>query len=297
MADLEQACQWLREHGRPIDQALVEFAVSNDPAPVLADLSMYQNSDGGFGQALEPDVRLADSSVLATTIALQILTQCNVEASDHLVRGAMGYLDAAFDEQTRAWPIVPNNVTEAAHAPWWQVRPPGECLINPRAEIVAYMYVWPENSDGQLRTKLTAELMKTLADATTLEMHDVLVFNRLLRTPNFPRQEHRQQSEHFYALAKSLVATTPEEWQSYGLTPLSLIDAPDHPLAAPMDHALRDNFQHLNRTQCEDGSWASPWTWHGAFDDKWPDAELDIKSLVTRENVNLYRRFSHLITD
>ena len=43
------------------------------PMPFLDALADYQNSDGGFGNAIEPDIRCELSTPIGTTVALQIL--------------------------------------------------------------------------------------------------------------------------------------------------------------------------------------------------------------------------------
>ena len=44
-------------------------------APVLAALRAYRNPDGGFGHALEPDVRSPDSETTAALHALEVLSE------------------------------------------------------------------------------------------------------------------------------------------------------------------------------------------------------------------------------
>ena len=294
MANLDKADSWLRHNGRSIDVALVQFETTNSVQPVLDALTAYANSDGGFGHALEPDVRLSESSVLATTVALQTLSRCNQPSSNMLVKKAMGYLEMTFDRAQGAWPIVPANVGDAAHAPWWRVRYVGECLINPRAEVIGYMYRWPELCDLEIRGKLNDQLMSTLAAANSLEMHDILVFDRMVRSLNYPVDQFEKTIKRLYALAGSAISVNPPEWAAYGLTPLSLIDDPSHLLAPRFRDALKLNFEFLSDTQNEDGSWSPSWSWHGTYADEWPEAEKDMKSFVTRESVNLFRRFEGL---
>ena len=59
----QKARSFIFEHGRILDQRLFEFHFegrSNEA--VLLALKKYQNKDGGFGKALEPDLRSPLSS-------------------------------------------------------------------------------------------------------------------------------------------------------------------------------------------------------------------------------------------
>ena len=66
----ERAADFLRHGARPLERALFAHAFEDGGrTPVLAALVPYQNDDGGFGRALEPDMRAEASSVVATTRA------------------------------------------------------------------------------------------------------------------------------------------------------------------------------------------------------------------------------------
>ena len=57
---------------RPLEQQLYRYHFDGGTAAeVITELARFQNADGGFGHGLEPDLRLAGSSVIATTVALQ----------------------------------------------------------------------------------------------------------------------------------------------------------------------------------------------------------------------------------
>ncbi len=57
---------------RDVDKALLAYHLQDGPATAVLDaLTSYQNPDGGFGRALEPDFRLDASSPMATSVALQ----------------------------------------------------------------------------------------------------------------------------------------------------------------------------------------------------------------------------------
>jgi len=68
---LARARGFLLTEARPLDGALFKHRFEAEPAAqVLAELGRYQNADGGFGQALEPDLRTTSSSPLCTGIGL-----------------------------------------------------------------------------------------------------------------------------------------------------------------------------------------------------------------------------------
>ena len=59
---------------------------------VLAALRAYQNEDGGFGQALEPDIRCPESQPVPVQHALEIIDTVGADAA--MVRRACDFLAA-----------------------------------------------------------------------------------------------------------------------------------------------------------------------------------------------------------
>ena len=115
--------------------------------------------------------------------------------------------------------------------------------------------------------------------------------NGLFRSHNFPLSQFKLEAQQLGDLAAAAISANPSEWSEYGLTPLTIIDSPKHTLAPRFRDAIKQNLEYLADTQSEDGYWAPSWSWFGTFADEWPKAEMDIKSFVTRESINLLRRF------
>jgi len=99
--------------------AMLFEGVSADP--VLAALSGYRNLDGGFGHALEPDLRCPGSQPAATLYALEMLHEA-------------GRLDSDLALRARAWIAsiaaadggIPNALPSFEpypHSPWWSAAP------------------------------------------------------------------------------------------------------------------------------------------------------------------------------
>lgn len=284
------ALDWMKNHGRAIDQRCVAVEMDETDRSAITDaLRPYQNSDGGFGNALEPDVRLAGSSVLAGTIALQLLAQYGLDPAD-LLDGVSGYFTAAYDPETAAWPIVPENVSEAPHAPWWNYRQPADCLVNPRAEILGYVLRWPGFAAGADVDRITAEVGEHLKSTESVEMHELMVFDRLFASPNLPSTLEGLR-DRYLDLARQTIPVARADWKGYALTPLTVIEGPDHPLAGELADPIAENIDYLWSLQTADGSWDPPWNWGSFHGEAWPEAADDIRSKVTARAIRMLRRF------
>jgi uncharacterized protein YfaS (alpha-2-macroglobulin family) len=113
----DRARQFLKAQARPLERALFEHRFEAAPAQrVFEELTHFQNSDGGFGHALEPDLRTPTSSALATGIGLRILREIGAPVDDALVRRAVEYLLAAFDDEAKVWRVAPHDTNNHPHA-------------------------------------------------------------------------------------------------------------------------------------------------------------------------------------
>jgi hypothetical protein len=115
--DVDSAERFLLANARLLDRHRMAVLLHHAPvAPVLASLRAYRNPDGGFGHALEPDVRGPESEPAATLQALEVLAE--VEAlEDPMVADAATWVASIADPDGGVQFVMP---TAASHprAPW-----------------------------------------------------------------------------------------------------------------------------------------------------------------------------------
>jgi hypothetical protein len=87
------------------------------PEPVLAALSGYRNDDGGFGHALEPDLRCPLSQPAPTLSALEILHEAG-RLDDEPIHGATAWLESISAEDGGIPPALPG-FEDYPHPSWW----------------------------------------------------------------------------------------------------------------------------------------------------------------------------------
>src|SRR5207244_12479947 len=82
---LQKAQDFIWRNARLIERYLFTCLFDNgSKEPVLAAHRAYQNQDGGFGNALEPDQRCPSSQPQAIEIDLQSLVSINALDNPHL---------------------------------------------------------------------------------------------------------------------------------------------------------------------------------------------------------------------
>src|SRR5918998_3559962 len=92
--DLEAAERFVHATARLLDRHRLAVLLHNASIePVLSALRAYRNPDGGFGHALEPDVRAPESEPAAVLHALDVLAGVGA-LDDPMVAGAAAWIAA-----------------------------------------------------------------------------------------------------------------------------------------------------------------------------------------------------------
>lgn len=283
---------FLRSQARPLEWARYAHHFWGEPARnVFIELRRFVNPDGGFGHGLEADLRVRESSVICTTVALQICSEIGATEQAAEVRGAFRYLQAALDPDAGVWPIVPPVVEQAPHAPWWTW---DEDLAsrwngfraNPRAEIVGYLHQFPGLFKEDVRDSLTREVVEQLDEmAPSLEMHELLCYVRLVETANLSADVRETLVAKLRPVVQRAVATDPSQWFSYGLQPLWVASTPQSPFAEQLGDAVQANLDYLTDAQGNDGAWAPNWDWGGKHPKVWRKARIELKGVLTLRNL------------
>jgi hypothetical protein len=117
--DLKAATNFIHSAARLLDRhRFAHLLEGADPAPVLDAVRAYRNDDGGFGHAIEPDMRAPVSQPVGVHTAMEILHEIGSD-DDPMVGPACDWLVSV----TRDDGGIPSCLPSAAaypRGPWWQ---------------------------------------------------------------------------------------------------------------------------------------------------------------------------------
>jgi hypothetical protein len=115
--DVAAAERFIFANARLLDRRRVAVLLHGEDAePALDALRAYRNPDGGFGHALEPDVRAPGSEPAATLHALEVLAELSA-LGDPMVAQAAAWI-ARVAEPDGGVPFVLAGAARHPHAPW-----------------------------------------------------------------------------------------------------------------------------------------------------------------------------------
>ncbi len=291
----EKAKGFILTQARPLEQALFAFHFENGSQETVLDaLAGFQNADGGFGHALEPDIRLPDSSPMVTTVGFQVMRDVGVSGDQEMVQRGVRFLLDTYDADLGRWPQVPSSVDDYPHAPWWTFNAEDAkkegFRPNASAEIVGHFWHYRELVPDDFLKEITQTALSHLdASQVDMEMHDALCYLWLLEIEDLPDLDKVKQK--MVAVGSEIVARDPEQWSGYGLRPLTLAPLPTSPLADVLKDVIQVNLDYEIEHQGDDGAWHPAWSWGS---DGWEEAERDWKGVLTGKMLRSLKGFGRV---
>lgn len=308
----ERARRFLQTEARAIDRALFEFrfegAAADAAASAAADavagaLAAYRNAGGGFGRALEADVRTPASSALATGIGLDVLKEIGWPAGHRLVKHAVQYLVNSLDPEDHVWRVVPPEANDHPHAPWWHdedgslARTFDHFLIIPRAQLVGLLHHFSTDVPAQWLEDLTE---RTVVDVETIDQlgtgggDDLAYALSLAEEEVLPERYRERLLGRLRAEVPRAVSRDPAQWDTYCIHPLKVVHSPTSPVIDLIEDAVQADLDYQIGRQTPEGSWDPVWTWRGAYPEAWEQTRQEWRGHLTLRTLTILRAFGRI---
>ena len=239
---------------------------------VVAALRAYQNADGGFGNALEPDIRCPESQPVPVQHALRMLDTVGFEAD--IVQRACDYLMTITTAEGGVPWLLPA-AQQYPRAPWWKTVDDPPASLNPTAAIAGLLHkngiqhAWLDPATAYCWSKI-ADYQPTTTEMD--EMGTVLAFLYYVPDRQLAEKEISRLIEPMFTVG--LVADV--EATGYVRKPLDWASTPEHPLRKYFrEEDVQANLEATIAGQQADGGWNI--TWPAVS----PSCELEWRGWVT----------------
>jgi hypothetical protein len=270
---LERAADYIWRNARLLERRLFECLFGRGGLAAVTDaLLAYRNADGGFGNALEPDMRGPDSQPGHVEFAFRVLDDSGA-LDDALARPALDWLFAVALEDGGVPDALPS-VSDYPSAPWWR-EGAGRASPTVTASITGLSFKhglahpWLERAAAFCWRDIER------ASDDVFEFHSLRALGEFLRhAPDRGRAEAAAARLAPEIRARGKVETVAEHG-AYAKTPLMWAPAPDAcwRRAFSDDETERD-LEELAARQDADGGWplgfpltspAAEHEWRGRF--------------------------------
>lgn len=279
--DFDAAAEFMAGHARVLDRrAFQRLFQGGAPGPVRDAVAAYRNDDGGFGHALEPDLRTAASQPAAVEMALRIMDVTDAW-DEHLVRDAIDWLVTVAPAEGGA-PFALPTLSQGPHAPWWVPGEGNPASLIQTGQIAGVLYArgfahpWRDGA-----TEVMWRGIDQLTEPMAYEMLGVLAF--LQHVPDRPRAAGALKRVGRLLFDRGLVTLDPDA-PGETHSPLDFAPLPDSIARSLFDDAtISAHLDHLAGAQREDGGWMFNWpAWS-------PAAEADWRGFLTVDALRVLR--------
>ena len=257
--DIDAARNFVLGHGRLLDRRRFDLLFEDGDRSiagglVLRALLAYQNPDGGFGSALEPDLRSAESQTVCAEVALRMMGE--LDTIDAAAVRALCDWCAANAVDGGGLPFALPAVASGPRAPWWQAT--DEPSLNPTAAIVGLLvkfdidHAWVERAAEWCWSELES-------NPGAIDHHSALCAIEFLQAAPQDARAERATSSVRDRVVGELVELDPAA-EGYVFPPLQFARRPEA-LSRPWfdDATIDTHLEALESSQSDDGGWSIPW--------------------------------------
>ncbi len=305
-----KARNFIYKNARPLDIARWKYLFEGgSKEAVMTALAVYQNEDGGFGHALEPDCWNPESSPVQTWVAVEIIKEIELEEKEHpVIQGILKYLSSGKDFNGHTWANTIASNNDSPHAPWWDYAPDAEISYNPTASLIPFILKFAdiESKLYSLALELTKEAYGyfkqnyPLESAHTVscfvELYDYLTKNAAHTNKN-PDHITIDLAEFRTLLQKqiqSLITYDTHTWATeYVCKPSLFISSKTSDFYAENQEICEYECEFIADSQEPDGTWAITWSWTD-YPEEWSISKNWWKSDWIIKNLRYIKTFRGL---
>lgn len=254
-SEMDRAAAFIWRNARLLERRSYLYSIGDGPRDgVLDALLAYQNADGGFGQALEPDKCCPHSQPVDVEFALRVMDSIGI-LPEQPVRAACDWL-ASVATAAGGVPFSLPTLNAYPHAPWWEAPERPDASVNPTAAIVGLLrkhgveHLWLEGA-----TRYCYDAIAAWEGAEYHSAMPVATFLQHAPDRSFAGAEMKRLKDRIVGT----VEVDPDA-EGYVHLPLDWAPRPDAPLRDVFGDALLGrHLEALRDKQDEDGGWSIPW--------------------------------------
>lgn len=292
-------------NARPLDWARWQYHFeAGAQQAVLTALSAYQNLDGGFAHALEPDAWNPHSTPIQTWAATETLWEIGFDDARHpIVQGILRYLGSGQDFDGRTWANAPDSNNGYPHAPWWHSESVSTSHhgYNPTAALSGFILRFADRDSAlySLGCRIAREAVDVyLLEGLLTDMHTAACYLRLWQYVGQAGiageiDLHQLKAQLDRQVAHSITRDTAQWETGYICKPSQFFTDCGSPFYPGNEAIAAHECDFIIKSQLPDGSFAIPWGWN-AFPEEWAVSKNWWKGIVTVNNLRFLKGMGRL---
>lgn len=256
---LDKIENWVYQNARDIEIAKWNLLFSKGTKQdLINELVKYQNADGGFGNGLESDILIPESSAIATGEAIFTAQDYGLDFTADWAKKMLSYLEMSKQDSPSFYESVPQSIDDYPHAPWWSYTPDTIFTPNPGAVFASVLIKYGTGTQKTLGDEITEACIDfTLTDTNYWE-HDTYCLQRLyLALPTL--------SDNVIFTINNRISNgicfDESQWMNYVAQPFDMVDSPDSVWYPLIRNNVEKNADYWIDTLSNDGYWQPNFSW------------------------------------
>lgn len=256
---LDRIENWIYQNAREIDIAKWNLLFGKGTKQDLVnELVKYQNADGGFGNGLEADVPIPDSSSIVTGEAIFTAQDYGLDFNSEWSKKMLNYLEISKQETPSFYEFVPKSIEDYPRAPWWNYQPDTKFTPNPCAVFASVLIKYGTDTQKVLGDEITEACIDYILSDTNYWEHDTYCLQRLyLALPTLS-------DDIIFAMNKRItngICFDESQWMNYVAQPFDMVDSPDSVWYPLIENNIDKNADYWIDTLLNDGYWQPNFSW------------------------------------
>jgi hypothetical protein len=274
---LNEIKNWIYRNARPLDLALWKYHFENGSREdILSILSHYQNSDGGFGNTIDPDSWNPNSTPYNAQIVIRMLRQINfIDITHPIYQGIFCYLENTEHKADYGWFFtIPSN-NDYPHGVWWDYNPQDNTFqsIGITASLSGFILQYGDKKSNiyQMAINYTEMLIEKLKSTTQYGDMGVYGYCELLESVEGAGLMNDFDYICFHDKVQCIVRDKIcNEATNFMANPLEFVLSPNSKFYKENKEEVEAALDRIVIQRHEMGVWDIPWEWYNG--NKYPKA-------------------------
>lgn len=298
---------WIYRNARPVDLAVWQYHFENGSSEdVVGKLAFYQNKDGGFGNALEPDCWNRESSPVTTMTALGLLRGIGFTDTDHpVMQGIFRFLESDRHCTDEGWLFsIPSN-DRCPRAPWWTYDEGSNAVQGTGITAVLCSFIIHfADKESKLFEKASRYVDKLLKNVSQIKdfgeagVGGIAALAQDIEEKGLSsRFDCSAVKEELKDMINRSIERDPGKWSDYTPRPSEFISSPSSPFYPGNEEIVEKELDYLIETRNPEGVWNINWTWFqlgGQYAKEFAVSENWWMSVKAIEKMSFLRSFDRI---
>lgn len=261
--------RFVYQNARPLELALWQYHFENGTKDDVLDLlQFYQNSDGGYGNTIEPDNWNPASSPYIAQFVIRILRQIDFLDTRHPVyQGIFRFLEKTGYKADYGWFFVIPSNQDYPHAIWWDYSE--EANISQSIGTTAYLsgfilrYGDQQSTIYSMAREYSKRLIEKLPATENFGDMGIKGYLTLLEDIEAAGLEEEYDLNAASDIILDLVRKKMrEEKDNFMAAPLEFIHSTDSILYGEYEQEIEEELDRIIDSRRPSGVWDIPWEWY-----------------------------------